>query len=397
METVKLGLLIKKTKVARCGEHSYPVLSITKQDGIIMQSEKFKKRIASADTSDYKIIPRGKLVQGIHIDEGNFGIQDIVDNGIVSPAYGVWDINDGLVIPKYLEMVLRSPKSIEFYRSKLTGTVNRRGHMSDADFLSMDIPLPDRDTQSKILKTMKQTTSVLYSRQQQLAKLDELIKARFVEMFGDPVNNLLHWKKVKLSELADIKIGPFGSLLHKEDYVTGGHPLVNPSHIIDGKIIVDNDLTLTDEKYSELVSYHLKKDDIVLGRRGEMGRCAVVDREGLLCGTGSLLLRPTGVVTADYIQKIISFPTFKKTIEDMAVGQTMPNLNVPIVSNFMIILPPLSVQKEYYAFAAEVDKSKLLVGSAAAHKPFDIGFFSQKHCATPCKRGIISSKHVIFH
>lgn len=182
METVKLGLLIKKTKVARCGEHSYPVLSITKQDGIIMQSEKFKKRIASADTSDYKIIPRGKLVQGIHIDEGNFGIQDIVDNGIVSPAYGVWDVNDGLVIPKYLEMVLRSPKSIEFYRSKLTGTVNRRGHMSDADFLSMDIPLPDRDTQSKILKTMKQTTSVLYSRQQQLAKLDELIKARFVEL-----------------------------------------------------------------------------------------------------------------------------------------------------------------------------------------------------------------------
>ncbi len=364
METVKLGLLIKKTKVARCGEHSYPVLSITKQDGIIMQSEKFKKRIASADTSDYKIIPRGKLVQGIHIDEGNFGIQDIVDNGIVSPAYGVWDINDGLVIPKYLEMVLRSPKSIEFYRSKLTGTVNRRGHMSDADFLSMDIPLPDRDTQSKILKTMKQTTSVLYSRQQQLAKLDELIKARFVEMFGDPVNNLLHWKKVKLSELADIKIGPFGSLLHKEDYVTGGHPLVNPSHIIDGKIIVDNDLTLTDEKYSELVSYHLKKDDIVLGRRGEMGRCAVVDREGLLCGTGSLLLRPTGVVTADYIQKIISFPTFKKTIEDMAVGQTMPNLNVPIVSNFMIILPPLSVQKEYYAFAAEVDKSKVEVQKA---------------------------------
>ena len=364
METVKLGLLIKKTKVARCGEHSYPVLSITKQDGIIMQSEKFKKRIASADTSDYKIIPRGKLVQGIHIDEGNFGIQDIVDNGIVSPAYGVWDINDGLVIPKYLEMVLRSPKSIEFYRSKLTGTVNRRGHMSDADFLSMDIPLPDRDTQSKILKTMKQTTSVLYSRQQQLAKLDELIKARFVEMFGDPVNNPLHWKKVKLSELADIKIGPFGSLLHKEDYVTGGHPLVNPSHIIDGKIIVDNDLTLTDEKYSELVSYHLKKDDIVLGRRGEMGRCAVVDREGLLCGTGSLLLRPTGVVTADYIQKIISFPTFKKTIEDMAVGQTMPNLNVPIVSNFMIILPPLSVQKEYYAFAAEVDKSKVEVQKA---------------------------------
>lgn len=232
-------------------------------------------------------------------------------------------------------------------------------HIYFRDYKTEEFNLHDKTEQREIVSTLKRIEAIISNRQEQLTKLDELVKARFVEMFGDPVNNPLHWKKVKLSELADIKIGPFGSLLHKEDYVTGGHPLVNPSHIIDGKIIVDNDLTLTDEKYSELVSYHLKKDDIVLGRRGEMGRCAVVDREGLLCGTGSLLLRPTGVVTADYIQKIISFPTFKKTIEDMAVGQTMPNLNIPIVSNFMIILPPLSVQKEYYAFVAEVDKSKL--------------------------------------
>ena len=237
-------------------------------------------------------------------------------------------------------------------------------HIYFRDYKTEEFNLHNKTEQQEIISTLKRVEAVISNRREQLAMLDELVKARFVEMFGDPVNNPLHWKKVKLSELADIKIGPFGSLLHKEDYVTGGHPLVNPSHIIDGKIIVDNDLTLTDEKYSELISYHLKKDDIVLGRRGEMGRCAVVDREGLLCGTGSLLLRPTGVVTADYIQKIISFPTFKKTIEAMAVGQTMPNLNVPIVSNFMIILPPLSVQKEYYDFVAEVDKSKADVQKA---------------------------------
>ena len=99
--------------------------------------------------------------------------------------------------------------------------------------------------------------------------------------------------------------------------------------------------------------------DIVMGRRGEMGRCAVVPDEGYLCGTGSLLIRTKGEVTADYLQKVISFPTFKKTIEDMAVGQTMPNLNVPIVSSFQIIKPPIDVQRRYYAFVAEVDKSKL--------------------------------------
>ena len=258
------------------------------------------------------------------------------------------------ISPEYLYYLLRAKDW-----SKGTNKAVMGATLNKATLSTIKIQLHEYDNQLEIVNMLNRVSSSIDFRKQQLTKLDELVKARFVEMFGDPVNNPLHWKKVKLSELADIKIGPFGSLLHKEDYVTGGHPLVNPSHIIDGKIIVDNDLTLTDEKYSELVSYHLKKDDIVLGRRGEMGRCAVVDREGLLCGTGSLLLRPTGVVTADYIQKIISFPTFKKTIEDMAVGQTMPNLNVPIVSNFMIILPPLSVQKEYYAFVAEVDKSKL--------------------------------------
>ena len=153
-------------------------------------------------------------------------------------------------------------------------------------------------------------------------------------------------------------------MLHKEDYIIGGHALVNPSHIVDGKIAPDNKLTVTDEKYDELSAYHLQIGDVVMGRRGEMGRCAVVEQAGLLCGTGSLLIRTNGDLSADYIQKIISFPSFKRTIEDMAVGQTMPNLNVPIVSAFQIIKPPKSVQDQYYAFVAQVDKSKVAVQSA---------------------------------
>ena len=92
-------------------------------------------------------------------------------------------------------------------------------------------------------------------------------------MFGDPVENPLGWKKVALSDVAEIKIGPFGSLLHKEDYIENGHPLVNPSHIIDGSISTDSKLSISDVKYAELNSYHLKVGDVVLGRRGEMGSC----------------------------------------------------------------------------------------------------------------------------
>lgn len=180
-------------------------------------------------------------------------------------------------------------------------------------------------------------------------------------MFGDPVENPHGFRKVALSELAEIKIGPFGSLLHKEDYIEGGHPLLNPSHIVDGKVAPDSKLTISDKKYDELEAYHLHIGDVVMGRRGEMGRCAVVPSEGFLCGTGSLLIRTKGEVTADYIQKIISFPSFRKTIEDMAVGQTMLNLNVPIVSKFQIIKPPIEVQKNYYKFVAQTDKSKFRI------------------------------------
>jgi len=364
METVKLGLLIKKTKVARCGEHSYPVLSITKQDGIIMQSEKFKKRIASADTSDYKIIPRGKLVQGIHIDEGNFGIQDIVDNGIVSPAYGVWDVNDGLVIPKYLEMVLRSPKSIEFYRSKLTGTVNRRGHMSDADFLSMDIPLPDRDTQSKILKTMKQTTSVLYSRQQQLAKLDELIKARFVEVFGDMLLNSLEWPEKSLESLADIVSGITKGRKTTETELIEV-PYMAVSNVKSGYIDWTTVKTILATK-QEIEQYRLMPDDILMTEGGDpdkVGRGAIIKnplKDSIHQNHIFRVRLDKSELLPAYFAEYLQHQKAKRYFLGCAKQTTgIASINMRQLRALPVLIPPLPLQNQFAAFVAEVDKSKL--------------------------------------
>lgn len=234
-------------------------------------------------------------------------------------------------------------------------------HIYFKDYQKEPINIPDIDTQRKISRIFDKIDALIISRKEQRTRLDQIVKSRFIEMFGDPVDNPHGFRKVALSELAEIRIGPFGSLLHKEDYIEGGHPLLNPSHIVDGKVAPDSKLTISDKKYDELEAYHLHTGDVVMGRRGEMGRCAVVPSEGFLCGTGSLLIRTKGEVTADYIQKIISFPSFRKTIEDMAVGQTMPNLNVPIVSKFQIIKPPIEVQKNYYKFVAQTDKSKLAI------------------------------------
>ena len=262
------------------------------------------------------------------------------------------------VLPEYLFYVVSYMHLEKYY----TGATIP--HIYFKDYKNEEFNLDNIEKQLEIIDVLGRCKKVIEARKQELVELDSLTKARFVEMFGDPVSNPYGYDKVALSDLADIKIGPFGSLLHKEDYIDGGHPLLNPSHIVDGKVSPDDKLTISDEKYEELSAYQLKAGDVVMGRRGEMGRCAVVPEDGFLCGTGSMLIRTKGEVTADYIQKIISFPSFKKTIEDMAVGQTMPNLNVPIVSGFQIIKPPMEVQDRYYAFAEQVNKSKVTVQKA---------------------------------
>lgn len=360
METVKLGLLIKKTKVARCGKHSYPVLSITKQDGIIMQSEKFKKRIASADTSDYKIIPRGKLVQGIHIDEGNFGIQDIVDNGIVSPAYGVWDVNDGLVVPKYLEMVLRSPKSIEFYRSKLTGTVSRRGHMSDTDFLSMDVPLPDKDTQSKILEIMKQTTSVLCSRQQQLSKLDELVKARFVEMFGDILINSMGWTEAEIGVHCFVtKLAGFEYTQYIQYENFGEVVMVKAQNIKNGKLN-DKDLSYISAEVSELLPRsQLMPGDVVMTYVGaNIGDVAVIDNKYKYhLAPNVAKIRPdSSVYNSVFLMKLLMY--MKLYIVKNSADTAKAALGMSRIRKLKAIVPPLSLQNDFATFVECVDQQK---------------------------------------
>ena len=266
--------------------------------------------------------------------------------------------------PEFLAWYFRSPRFKNLMTSEVTGIGGSLTRAQPKSVAEYPVPVLEKPEQDAIAIIFNTVDTIIKKRRKQLQKLDELVKARFVELFGDPISNPHGFEKVDLSELADIKIGPFGSLLHKEDYIEGGYALLNPSHIIDGKIAPDSKLTVSREKYEELSAYHLKAGDVVMGRRGEMGRCAVVPCDGYLCGTGSLLIRTKGDVTADYIQKIISFPSFKKAIEDMAVGQTMPNLNVPIVSRFQIIKPPIEIQHSYYAFVEQTDKSKVAVQKA---------------------------------
>jgi len=165
------------------------------------------------------------------------------------------------------------------------------------------------------------------------------------------------WNVAKLGEKAYFRTGPFGSALHKSDYTVDGIPLINPMHILDGKLAPSRAMTITEEAARQLSEYRLRGGDIVIGRRGEMGRCAVVQESqvGWLCGTGSLIIRCTEGVAPDYLQRVLSSADVVSAIEDASVGSTMINLNQGVLSGLSIQFPPLPEQRAIAAALSDVD------------------------------------------
>ena len=173
------------------------------------------------------------------------------------------------------------------------------------------------------------------------------------------------WAWLYLSDAVErIQIGPFGSLLHKQDYIHNGTPLINPSHIKEMAIVPDNDLCVSEKKLSELQKYIMSKNDIVVGRRGEMGRCAVItDREdGWLCGTGSLFIRLIGLFNADFYCHILSSKKVKNYLSDSSIGTTMQNLNQKILQTVPI---PICCTAEQNEIVSELNRQFSVIDRAS--------------------------------
>ena len=250
------------------------------------------------------------------------------------------------------------------------------------------------------LTTIHHAKNALDSRQAQLTKLDELVKARFVEMFE---NNT--YPKVKVSTVCDfITKGttPPNDLI-SEEYSSDKVPYLKVYNLsFNGELLFDTAPQYISENIHNgmLARSKVYPNDVLMNIVGPpLGKFSLVTDEfpEWNINQAIAIFRAKEKINPKYLLSALMQPEVLNPFLRQAVGIRQLNLSLSQCRDLEIFLPPLSLQNQFSAFVAEVDKSKLFVGSAAAHKPFDIGFFSQKHCATPCKRGIISSKHMIFH
>ncbi|MEH1852187.1 MAG: restriction endonuclease subunit S [Nostoc sp.] len=163
-----------------------------------------------------------------------------------------------------------------------------------------------------------------------------------------------HWEVSRLGFLSTtIQTGPFGSQLHASEYVENGIPLVNPINIQRGNIVADYQKTVNQEVAIRLSRHKLLIGDLVFARRGELGRCGVINKNnnGWLCGTGCIQVRVSKIkVYPDYLNLFISIPWVASWLSLESVGSTMDNLNTEIISTLPIILPPKEEQIKIFQY-----------------------------------------------
>lgn len=227
-------------------------------------------------------------------------------------------------------------------------------------FKKLTIAIPPQSTQLAIVSELDKINELIRLKKEQLKDFDNLAQSLFYEMFGDPVENEKGWEVKKIGDLALVKTGPFGSMLHKEDYICDGIPLVNPVHMKDFKIVPDLDFTISKEKASELENYLLKSNDVVFARRGDIGRCAIVSEaeQGFICGTGSLFVRFSKEIESIFIMYIIRCDSFSKHLISKAKGATMLNINSNTIADLRIPLPPLPLQRLFAQRIEQIEREK---------------------------------------
>ena len=260
------------------------------------------------------------------------------------------------VIPEYAKYYFESQKFLRQIGRITKKSVNQASFTVTA-LKELEIPLASIIVQRDISEKLKKVDWLVSLRKQQIAKLDELVKARFVEMFGDISND----KKVLMEEVC--KIITDGT--HQPPkFVLSGIPFLFVSNIVTNEIHYDAEKFISEETYNELIKRTpIEVGDILLSTVGSYGHPAIVRKNKPFCFQRHIAyLKPnSSVINGEYLRCAILSADVQRQIDERVKGIAQKTLNLSEIRKIQIPLPPLSLQNQFAAFVERVNQQKQTV------------------------------------
>ena len=340
----------------------YRVLT-SSQSGIVSQEEYFNKKVASRDTSGYKIIRKGQFTYRAMSDTGRFYINrlDDFDIGIVSPAYPVFEIKDNNEVSSdYLTAFFKSEKFQSDIAHMYTGST--RSSLKFKNLRDVVINVPDKEEQKKrlnVLRIIDRELSILGEIEN---KLDDSVKSRFIEMFGDPEAGE---GKYELQKLRDLSVKISDGVHAKPEYTSEGRPFLSVVNINKGVVDFENCKYVSEEAYQKMIkSTCPEKGDVLYTKVGATyGIPAYIDTEREFCLYVSVcLIKPKHeMINSRFLAIQMGMPSIKHQADARIKGIGVPDLHLNQIGEFDIICPPRNMQDDFVSFVDSIDKSKLAV------------------------------------
>ena len=256
---------------------------------------------------------------------------------------------------------LLKAKNAELNRQGTGSTFKAIGKIVLEDIL---VPIVSSETQLHITRLMDITESIISKRKKELKYYDELIKARFVEIFGDPVYNQMKWKTKALDDICKIIVDcPHSTPQYTNDDT--GYMCIRTSIVKKNRILWDEIEYISQNEYLQRIQRKKpEKGDVIYTREGAiLGIAAVIDRDcDVALGQRSMLLSPDRTkCTSEFLSVAMNFDSFLNNALRGVSGSASPHINVGDIKSFKMILPPIEQQIEYSKVVSQINKSKSVV------------------------------------
>ena len=240
-------------------------------------------------------------------------------------------------------------------------------HLSAKELNKIEIPILPLEEQRKIAETLSKVDELIAFRDRQLAKLDELVKARFVEMFGNPIENTMNWPKKLLRDITT-KIGsgatPKGG---RESYPNAGVSLIRSMNVYDGQFLYKDLAHLTDEQETQLNGVTVEAEDVLVNITGaSVARSCVVPKDVLPARVNqhvAIVRCNRELLNPIFTNKMFINNEFKKALLSIGEsgGATRQAITKKQLEELSVVVPPLSIQNEFFTFSECVDQQKQTV------------------------------------